>query len=112
MADDDVIWCGKVVEGVECEWEAEPNTKPSRCKNHMSARALKLVPKEPRSCPDMTANHFPCKGRVDPKRVDGRCPAHGRRVDGLPVGNPNSKCEGLRYDKRCTLYPIKGTRFC
>lgn len=108
-----VTWCEELTAGVECEWEADPDTKPPRCKDHMKKkRALKSVSEESPKCPDTTVDGFPCKSKVNPKRTDGRCTPHGRMADGHKAGNPNPKCKGCRRGVPCTMYAIKGEDFC
>lgn len=110
---DDVVWCEEVTKGVECEWEAEPGTKPPRCTKHAKKkRSLKSVPEESPKCPEETINGFPCSMPPRSGRADGRCAVHGRMADGHKLGNPNPKCKGKRRGKPCSVYVIKGTDFC
>ena len=95
---DDVVWCEEVTKGVECEWEAEPDTTPPRCTKHA------VVPK----CPDTTVDGFPCTRPPKKGRDDGKCSVHGRMADGHKQGNPNPRCTGTRRGKTCTHYAVRG----
>lgn len=58
-------------------------------------------------CTATTLDGFPCE-KVTLKN-DPMCQLHAKMRDGIPVGNPNPRCTGMRKGKPCTRFGIKGS---